>query len=162
MLIYFPPSPLIHLHLVTGQVRPSKRGVSKYQSALAIADSSGGPIPTIPRELTGLTSMREIVFRPETTMQRIAPFDDESLRSAFTVEAGPVDDVSFITPMIVSKFIQQLSIIIVSLFQIDMSLLESDDVDKHTPKKKKKKKRELLGEEAISNKKRKPNAGPIR
>lgn len=27
-------------------------------------------------------------------MQRIAPFDDESLRAAFTVEAGPVPDVS--------------------------------------------------------------------
>lgn len=77
-----------------GQVRPSKRGVSKYQNALAVADSSGGPIPPLPRGLSGQTSMREIVFRPETTMQRIAPFDEESLRSAFTVEAGPVDDVS--------------------------------------------------------------------
>lgn len=51
-------------------------------------------MPALPPEVTGQTTMREIVFRPETTMQRIAPFDDESLRAAFTVEAGPVPDVS--------------------------------------------------------------------
>jgi hypothetical protein len=50
-------------------------------------------MPALPVEVTGRTTMREIVFRPETTMQRIAPFDDESLRTAFTVEAGPVPEV---------------------------------------------------------------------
>jgi hypothetical protein len=51
-------------------------------------------MPALPPEITGQTTMRDIVFRPETTMQRIAPFDDESLQNAFTVEAGPVPDVS--------------------------------------------------------------------
>ena len=80
--------------LWTGKVRPPKRTISKYNSALAAAGSSGALMPTLPVEVTGRTTMRDIVFRPETTVQRIAPFDDESLRSAFTVEAGPVADVS--------------------------------------------------------------------
>lgn len=37
--------------------------------------------------------MRDIVFRPETTVQRVGPFDEDSLRAAFTVEAGDVPDV---------------------------------------------------------------------
>ncbi|UZJ52957.1 hypothetical protein CBS101457_002277 [Exobasidium rhododendri] len=76
-----------------GQVRPPKRTVSRYQTAMVAASSSGAPMPTLPHELTGRTTMRDIVFRPETTVQRIAPFDEESLRSAFTVEAGPVAEV---------------------------------------------------------------------
>lgn len=75
-------------------MRPPRRTVSKYNTALAAASSSGAPMPSLPPEVTGQTTMREIVFRPETTMQRIAPFDDESLRTAFTVEAGPVPEVS--------------------------------------------------------------------
>lgn len=37
--------------------------------------------------------MRDIVFRPETTLQRIVPFDDETLRSAFAVRAGDVPEI---------------------------------------------------------------------
>jgi hypothetical protein len=54
-------------------------------------------MPVLPLELTGRTTMRDIVFRPETTVQRIAPFDEESLRAAFTVEAGPVADVGTVS-----------------------------------------------------------------
>jgi hypothetical protein len=78
-------------------VRPPKRTVSKYNTALVAAKSSNNPAPVLPPEVTGRTMMSEIVFRPETTVQRIAPFDEESLRSAFTVEAGPVADVSKIS-----------------------------------------------------------------
>lgn len=77
-------------------MRPPRRTINKYNAALAAASSSGGPIPILPVELTGRTTMREIVFRPETTMQRVAPFDDESLQAAFTVEAGAVSDVSLV------------------------------------------------------------------
>ena len=38
-------------------------------------------------------TMRDIVFRPETTLQRIVPFDDEALRAAFAVRAGDVPEI---------------------------------------------------------------------
>ncbi|PWN33591.1 uncharacterized protein FA14DRAFT_161365 [Meira miltonrushii] len=60
--------------------------------------------------------MRDIVFRPETTVQRVGPFDEDLLRAAFTVQAGNVPD-------------------------IDLSLLESDEIEKQSPSKKKKKRR---------------------
>lgn len=38
--------------------------------------------------------MKDIVFRPETTIQRIVPFDQETLRSSFLVKPGEVKEVS--------------------------------------------------------------------
>ncbi|PWN87162.1 hypothetical protein FA10DRAFT_269766 [Acaromyces ingoldii] len=103
-----------------GKVRPPKRALGKYSSALnssgGAPDGGGSSTLPVPPELTGQTTMSEIVFRPETTVHRIGPFDDESLRAAFTVEAGPLTGV-------------------------DLSLLESDEVRAETPPRKKKKKK---------------------
>ncbi|EPQ28192.1 uncharacterized protein PFL1_04020 [Pseudozyma flocculosa PF-1] len=59
------------------------------------------------------TSLVAILNKPEYTPQRILPFDAETLRSAFVVQSGPVDE-------------------------IDQSLLEPDEEDA-APRKKKKK-----------------------
>lgn len=75
-------------------------------------------------------------------MQRIAPFDDESLRSAFTVEAGPVADVSVQRWRVVWSEADPVRLAIaLNRPQIDLSLLESDDVDKQSPSKKKRKRK---------------------
>lgn len=41
--------------------------------------------------------MKDIVFRPETTIQRIVPFDQETLRSSFLVKPGEVNEVSVLS-----------------------------------------------------------------
>lgn len=105
-----------YVHDLPGRVRPAKRTVSRYNTALANANATGQMPPPIPEEITGKATMRDIVFRPETTVQRIGPFDEDLLRSAFTVEAGTVAD-------------------------IDLSLLESDEIERQSPSKKKKKRR---------------------
>ena len=61
-------------------------------------------------------SMREIIFRPETTIHQIVPFDDEMLRN-FVVSAGR------------------------SIDEIDVSRLASDDEEEVVAKKKKKRSR---------------------
>lgn len=67
--------------------------MNRYSTAAASANASGAALPPLPPELSGRTTMRDIVFRPETTVQRVGPFDEESLRAAFTVAAGDVPDV---------------------------------------------------------------------
>ena len=105
-----------YVHDLPGKVRPAKRTVSRLNTATANANATGQIPPPIPEEITGRTTMRDIVFRPETTIQRVGPFDEDLLRAAFTVEAGNVPD-------------------------IDLSLLESDEIEKQSPSKKKKKRR---------------------
>ncbi|PWN46343.1 hypothetical protein IE81DRAFT_319247 [Ceraceosorus guamensis] len=57
-------------------------------------------------------TMRDIVFRPETTLQRIVPFDEETLRTSFAVDAGPAE-------------------------KINVRLLEADEPGARKPKKRK-------------------------
>ncbi|PWO01047.1 hypothetical protein FA09DRAFT_357665 [Tilletiopsis washingtonensis] len=81
------------------------------------------------------TTMRDIVFRPETTLQRIVPFDDEALRAAFAVRAGDVPE-------------------------IDASLLEADAEDAGNRRRKKpKRKRGDMGNTSIDGP-RKGGPGP--
>lgn len=82
-----------YVHDIPGKVRPSKKTITKYNSSLANASANGISLPSLPTEITGRTTMRDIVFRPETTVQRIGPFDQDALAAAFTVEAGDVPDV---------------------------------------------------------------------
>jgi hypothetical protein len=105
-----------YVHDLPGKVRPAKRTVSRLNTSIANANATGQIPPPIPEEITGRTTMRDIVFRPETTVQRVGPFDEDLLRAAFTVEAGNVPN-------------------------IDLSLLESDEIEKQSPSKKKKKRR---------------------
>ncbi|CAD7069123.1 unnamed protein product, partial [Tilletia caries] len=65
-------------------------------------------------------TMREIIYRPETTIQNIVPFDHETLESAFRVTAGEVAG-------------------------IDLALLEPDQMDASSPRKKRKSKKPLKG-----------------
>ncbi|KAK0566073.1 hypothetical protein OC861_003435 [Tilletia horrida] len=60
-------------------------------------------------------TMREIIYRPETTIQNIVPFDRETLESAFRVSAGEVPG-------------------------IDPALLEPDQTESSSPRKKRKSK----------------------
>lgn len=68
------PMPKTYMHYVAdmpGKVRPPKRtGTARSQ-----------------RELT------DLLLKPEYTYTPITPFDDETLQSAFSVEAGPVPDL---------------------------------------------------------------------
>ncbi|KAK0525718.1 hypothetical protein OC834_005057 [Tilletia horrida] len=83
-----------------------------------VAELPGRVVP--PRKLLSKAdyheqTMREIIYRPETTIQNIIPFDRETLESAFRVSAGEVPG-------------------------IDTSLLEPDQMDSSSPRKKRKNK----------------------
>lgn len=68
------PMPKTYMHYVAdmpGKVRPPKRtGATRPQHELI-----------------------ELLLKPEYTYTPITPFDDETLQSAFSVEAGPVPDI---------------------------------------------------------------------
>ncbi|KAE8223355.1 hypothetical protein CF319_g3598 [Tilletia indica] len=83
-----------------------------------VADLPGRVMP--PRKLLSKPdyheqTMREIIYRPETTIQNIIPFDRETLDSAFRVSAGEVAG-------------------------IDLGQLEPDQMDSSSPRKKRKSK----------------------
>jgi len=101
----------------TGGNTSKRRGMPKTMENY-VADLPGRVMP--PRRLLSKAdyheqTMREIIYRPETTIQNILPFDRETLESAFRVSAGDVPG-------------------------IDMTLLESDQVETSSPRKKRPKK----------------------
>ncbi|GAC96820.1 hypothetical protein PHSY_004404 [Pseudozyma hubeiensis SY62] len=91
-----PPGTYAHyVDDLAGRVRPPRK------SARAAKEAKG-------------TSLVSILFKPEYTPQRIVPFDRETMKSAFSVEPGVVEE-------------------------IDQALLEPDEEETVKPKKKKKK-----------------------
>lgn len=91
-----PPGTYAHyVDDLAGRVRPPRK------SARAAKEAKG-------------TTLVSILFKPEYTPQRIVPFDRETMKAAFSLEPGVVDE-------------------------IDQSLLEPDEEETLKPKKKKKK-----------------------
>ncbi|KAJ9477333.1 hypothetical protein PHBOTO_000873 [Pseudozyma hubeiensis] len=91
-----PPGTYAHyVDDLAGRVRPPRK------SARAAKEAKG-------------TSLVSILFKPEYTPQRIVPFDRETMKGAFSVEPGVVEE-------------------------IDQALLEPDEEETVKPKKKKKK-----------------------
>ncbi|KAK0555768.1 hypothetical protein OC846_000387 [Tilletia horrida] len=105
-------------HSSSGAANASKRKGMPKTIENYVADLPGRVMP--PKKLLSRPdfheqTMREIIYRPETTIQNIVPFDRETLESAFRVSAGEVPG-------------------------IDPALLEPDQTESSSPRKKRKSK----------------------